>query len=135
MKQYRVMKEVHFCYGHRLLNYDGKCQYLHGHNARVQIELAAKKCDQRGMVADFGDIEQIIKKWLDDNLDHKTLLCDKDPLIKEFKKWKQPVYLMKENPTAEAIAKHIFLVAKKHKLPVEEIRLWETTTSYASYKE
>ena len=32
---FRVTKEIHFCYGHRLLNYDGKCRHLHGHNGRA----------------------------------------------------------------------------------------------------
>ena len=27
---YKVTREIHFCYGHRLLNYDGKCRHLHG---------------------------------------------------------------------------------------------------------
>ena len=29
---YRVYKDIHFCYGHRLLDYDGKCAHPHGHN-------------------------------------------------------------------------------------------------------
>ena len=39
---YRVSKSVSFCYGHRLLNYQGKCQHLHGHNARAVITLAER---------------------------------------------------------------------------------------------
>ena len=30
---YRVTREIDFCYGHRLLNYAGKCRYLHGTTA------------------------------------------------------------------------------------------------------
>lgn len=134
MKSYCVMKEIHFCYGHRLLNYDGKCKNLHGHNGRAQIELSASQCDKRGMVVDFGDIESILQQWIDHNLDHKLLLCEKDPLIKALQKLKQPLFVMKENPTAEAIAKLIFETAQKHKLPVSQVRLWETPSSYASYK-
>ncbi len=37
-----------FCYGHRLLNYDGKCKHLHGHNGRVIISLEAPTLDNRG---------------------------------------------------------------------------------------
>jgi len=135
MKQYGVMKEVHFCYGHRLLNYEGKCKNLHGHNARVQIELASDKCDERGILVDFGDIANVFEKWLDENLDHKMLLCKEDPFIKEFERLEQPAYIMEENPTAEAIAKLIYQVAKKQGFPIVEVRLWETPTSYARYKE
>lgn len=135
MKRYGVMKAIHFCYGHRLMRYDGKCKYLHGHNARVEIEMKADHCDQRGMVIDFGDIEAVFEKWLEDKLDHKMLLSKKDPLVLGLKRLKQPLYLMDENPTAEAIAKLIYTVAKKQGFPVEEVRLWETPSSYASYHE
>ena len=36
---FRVTREIDFCYGHRLLNYDGKCSYLHGHNGRAIITI------------------------------------------------------------------------------------------------
>ena len=50
---YRVTREIQFCYGHRLLNYDGKCKYMHGHNGRAIIAIEADKLDDRGMVLDF----------------------------------------------------------------------------------
>ena len=31
---FRATKEIHFCFGHRLMNYVGKCRHLHGHNGR-----------------------------------------------------------------------------------------------------
>ncbi|MDP2600705.1 MAG: 6-carboxytetrahydropterin synthase, partial [Deltaproteobacteria bacterium] len=45
---YTVTKTIHFCYGHRLLNYNGKCRHLHGHNARVEIDVAAETLDSLG---------------------------------------------------------------------------------------
>ena len=47
---FQVTREIDFCYGHRLLNYEGKCKYLHGHNGRVVITIEAEKLDHRGMV-------------------------------------------------------------------------------------
>ena len=47
---FRVTRRIDFCYGHRLLNYDGKCKNLHGHNGRAEIVIAAEKLDDRGMV-------------------------------------------------------------------------------------
>ena len=40
---FRVTREINFCYGHRLLNYDGKCRYLHGHNGTAVIAIEAAK--------------------------------------------------------------------------------------------
>ena len=50
---YSVTRELTFCYGHRLLNYDGKCRHLHGHNGRAVITLSAPALDGLGMVVDF----------------------------------------------------------------------------------
>ena len=44
---FQVTRTIHFCYGHRLLNYQGKCRYLHGHNGKVEIELSSKALDRR----------------------------------------------------------------------------------------
>ena len=37
-RMFSVTKRIEFCYGHRLLNYDGVCRHPHGHNAVVEIE-------------------------------------------------------------------------------------------------
>ena len=42
---FRVTREITFCYGHRLLNYDGKCRHLHGHNGRADQTLEAPPLD------------------------------------------------------------------------------------------
>ena len=130
---YSVTKVINFCYGHRLLNYDGKCRYLHGHNGTVEIELASERLDQRGMVRDFGEIKQTIQTWIDRELDHKMLLCRKDPVIAVLQRMDEPVFLMDENPTAEAIAELIFTYAASQGFPVTSVRLWETDRSVATY--
>lgn len=131
---YTVTKHIDFCYGHRLLNYEGKCRYLHGHNARVEVDLGADQLDDRGMVHDFSDIKQVIKTWIDDTLDHTMLLNRSDPIVPVLERQGERFYLMDENPTAENIAKLIFEQARARGLPVLEVRLWETPTSCATYR-
>ena len=131
---YTVTREIHFCYGHRLLNYRGKCRHLHGHNGRLEIELTAGKLDTLGMVRDFGEIKQKIQGWIDANLDHKMILCARDPALPFLRKLGEPLFVVDENPTAEAIAKRIFDVAKRLGLPVTSVTLWETPQSFASYR-
>ena len=128
---YKVTKHIDFCYGHRLLNYDGQCRHLHGHNGRVEIDLEAERLDSRGMVVDFSDIKRIIKTWIDETLDHRMLLCKDDPILPALRN--ELVYIMDVNPTAENIARLIFEHARSKGLPVREVRLWETPTSFASY--
>ena len=130
---YKVTKEIHFCYGHRLLNYQGKCRYLHGHNAKVEIELSSKNLDRRGMVVDFSDVKRAIQGWIDTALDHKMLLNKRDPLIAHLRSIKEPLVLIDNNPTAETLAKLVFDYAKKNGYPVTQVRFWETPTSFATY--
>src|SRR5438105_5142818 len=83
---YRVTKEIHFCYGHRLLNYDGKCRHLHGHNGRAVVTIESPSLDPLGMVVDFTEIKHILGRWIDDALDHRMLLHKDDPVIPELRR-------------------------------------------------
>ena len=130
---YEIVKSVSFCYGHRLLNYTGPCQHLHGHNAKVDVMLASEALDERGMVMDFGDVKHVIKEWIDATLDHTLLLSKDDPLVSVFEEQQEKFYLMDENPTAENIAKLIFEFAIGQDFPVKSVTLWESDTSFARY--
>lgn len=130
---YKVTKVINFCYGHRLLNYKGKCCNLHGHNGKVEIELFSENLDKIGMVLDFAQIKDIIEEWIEENIDHKLLLSKDDPMVKILRENNEIVYIMETNPTAEAIAKLIYDFAVSRKLPVSEVRFWETDNSFAVY--
>jgi 6-pyruvoyltetrahydropterin/6-carboxytetrahydropterin synthase len=130
---YKVTEIVEFCYGHRLLRYKGKCAHLHGHNGRVEIELAASSLNDQSMVADFSDIGRIVKEWIDQNLDHRMILHRDDPIASVLKRHDEPLFLMDCDPTAEAIARLIFEYATSQGLKVSEVRIWETPGSVASY--
>ena len=43
---YSVTKRIDFCYGHRLLNYNGKCRNLHGHNGKAVVTLETDHLDE-----------------------------------------------------------------------------------------
>lgn len=131
---HRVTREIHFCYGHRLLNYSGKCKYLHGHNGVALITIESEMLDELGMVVDFSEIKRVMQTWIDEQLDHKMILHRNDPMVPELLKRNEPFYLLDVNPTAENIAKLIYEQAKKHGFPVVEVSLWETTSSYATYR-
>lgn len=130
---YSVIKEIHFSYGHRLVGHQGKCRHVHGHNGRVQVEVAAEKLDQLGMVVDFSEISRSIGKWIDENLDHVLILWEKDPLVSVLKERGEKILVVPANPTAEFLARWIFEEAVKMKLPVARVTLWETNDSCAAY--
>ena len=131
---FRVSRQIDFCYGHRLINYDGKCKYLHGHNGRAVIALEAPELDERGMLIDFKDIKQVVAGWIDEHLDHRMILHRDDPMVQVLQKAGEPLFLVDHNPTAENIARLIYDFAADHGFPVVEVSLWETPNCYATYK-
>lgn len=130
---YSVTKRIDFCYGHRLLDYDGVCKHPHGHNAVAEIEVRTEALDARNMVVDFNDIKHVVKGWIDRELDHKMILRQDDALVTALREMGEPVYLLDSNPTVERIARLIFDVSREQHLPVVRVTVWETPTSWATY--
>lgn len=130
---YSVTKRIEFCYGHRLLDYDGVCKHPHGHNAVAEIEVRTDNLDARNMVVDFSDIKRTVKGWIDQALDHKMILRHDDPLVKPLQALGEPVYLLDSNPTVERIARLIFEKTRELGFPVVQVRVYETPSSFASY--
>ena len=130
---YSVTKRIEFCYGHRLLNHDGICRHLHGHNAAAEIDIRSDQLDSRSMVCDFSDIKHVVKSWIDEHIDHKMILRRDDPLVEVLRQQHEPVFIVDANPTVEHIAKIIYDYAKSQGFPVHAVRVWETPTSSATY--
>ena len=130
---YSVTKRIDFCYGHRLLDYDGLCKHPHGHNAVAEIEVRTETLDRRNMVIDFGDIKRLVKEWIDRELDHRMILRHDDPLVKALHALGEPVYVLDSNPTVERIARLVFDVSREQGLPVDRVTVWETPSSWATY--
>lgn len=131
---FRLSQEIDFCYGHRLLNYSGKCRHLHGHNGRAVIVLEGEQLDDRGMLVDFSDIKSSLRQWIEDHLDHRMILSRDDPALPVLQQLGEPLFVLDSNPTAENIARLIFDRAREQGFPVVEVTLWETIRSCATYR-
>lgn len=131
---FTISRKFTFCYGHRLLHHAGKCVHLHGHNGTVQIDLRKEQLNSQGMVADFTDIKNSIGQWIDNTLDHRTILEEHDPLVQTLREHGEPVFVLPSEPTAENIAKLIFDQAEKLGLPVCAVSFWETEQCAAEYR-
>jgi|GEM_PF-40167 len=132
---FRVTKELKFCFGHRLMDYDGKCRNLHGHNARVAVTVESAKLDAHGMVRDFSALRREIGDWIDATLDHKMILHERDPFVRVLRELGDPVLTLPDHPTTENLAKFIYEHVRSTGYPVVEVTLWETPTSSATYAE
>lgn len=133
MNTISVTKIFEFEAAHRLPHHKGKCCNLHGHTYKLEVEVAARVVDFyaandpgevrgeiTGMVIDFGNLKNIVKETIDE-LDHK-MLNDIGGIFKEY-------------PTAENICLWVRNKIKAEGISPCRIRLWETSTSYAEWRE
>lgn len=95
------------CAGHRVLNHEGKCKYLHGHGYRIHFTCEGD-LDEIGRVIDFSVINDKLCMWIEQNWDHKTLLYSVDPLSNVVPD--EHVWLAPFNPTAENMAEFLLRI-------------------------
>lgn len=119
---YQVSIETHFSAAHRLRNYKGLCENLHGHNWKVEATVASENLDAAGMVIDFSILKQKTKQILD-VLDHQCL-NEIEPFTNI-------------NPSSENIAAYIFerLARALKNMPVAliSVSVWESDRAKATY--
>jgi 6-pyruvoyltetrahydropterin/6-carboxytetrahydropterin synthase len=132
---FSVTQELHFCYGHRLLDHPGKCGRLHGHNGILRITLRAGALDGRGMVADFDEIASAMRRFLDDRFDHRMLLHENDPAAAALRSAGEPFVALQCSPTAENLARLAYEHARANRFPVACVELVEQQGSTARYGE
>ena len=97
---YELTVIVEFEAAHRIVDYPGKCNRLHGHNWSVEVNVVGTKLNDLGMLIDFKELKKEVNQMID-RLDHYYL-----NEIEAFK-------IM--NPTAENIAKYIYEELEKSK--------------------
>ncbi len=66
---------------HRLTQTHGKCENIHGHSWEVTLTLVGN-VDDTGKLngAEYGELKQIYRRYLDTTFDHHLLLNKDDPL-------------------------------------------------------
>jgi len=125
-----ITKVYEFEAAHHLPYHQGACQHLHGHSYKLEVTVTTwfafcinaedEKNPESGMIMDFSTLKEVIKKCAP--FDHTNLNA-------HF-----------ANPTAENMVGHIAYeitkwLEKKHpRKRVIRVRLWETKTSYATWR-
>lgn len=83
---YYISKRIEIAFAHQLrLNYESKCQRLHGHNGIATIYCCSEELNENGMVVDFTHV----KRCISDRLDHRCLneLFDFNPTAENIARW------------------------------------------------
>ncbi|GAA3863233.1 hypothetical protein GCM10022243_32200 [Saccharothrix violaceirubra] len=78
---HKIVVAVSFESGHRLPHLTGKCVSLHGHSWSAEVTVGASELSPAATVVEFGDLKAGLRRWIDDHLDHATMLGTDDPLI------------------------------------------------------
>jgi 6-pyruvoyltetrahydropterin/6-carboxytetrahydropterin synthase len=121
---FEVSIEASFSAAHRLRDYEGACERLHGHNYKVRVAVKGSKLGPSGMLLDFKVLKREVAAVMDE-LDHRCLNDD----IDDFDEGKL-------NPTAENIA---MWLGKKlagrldENVSLASVTVWESDTSAATY--
>jgi len=109
---------------HQLIGYKGKCENLHGHNWKVEVEVIAENLNEIGIVMDFKELKKLTEEVIS-QLDHSFL--NKISPFTEI------------NPSSENLARWIYQ-SLKNKLKGNPVNLycvtvWESDSASASYME
>ncbi len=139
--QLTIVRKVHFCAGHRLVQHGGKCENLHGHNYIAEFAVSARQTDAVGRVVDFAELKRLFKGWIDEHWDHGFIVFRDDTQAIQAIRSVQPhkIYLLPDNPTAENLARHLLtdigpqLLAEltSYDLELKRVTVWETPDAWA----
>jgi 6-pyruvoyltetrahydropterin/6-carboxytetrahydropterin synthase len=121
---FRLTIHTAFAAAHNLINYQGDCENLHGHNWKVEVSIVTDHLDKAGLGVDF----KILKKETNvllKTLDHKYL--------------NELAPFLALSPSSENIARYLYGELTKifgsEQVKVEMVTVWESDFAAASYYE
>lgn len=119
---YHLTIHTHFAAAHNLLNYQGDCENLHGHNWKVEVTVRTATLDNAGLGVDFKILKRKTNAIMD-RLDHKYL--------------NDLEMFTGTSPSSEHIAHYIFNALDSELdtagVDVEKVTVWESDNACASY--
>ena len=111
---YQLTTHASFDSAHFLSGYEGKCSNIHGHRWKLEVTVQSETLEQtgqiRGMVVDFGQLKDDIKK-LADEFDHSLIIEDgtlKEKTVEALKEENFKMIFVDFRPTAESFAKYFY---------------------------
>lgn len=128
--------------GHRLMDHSSKCRNLHGHRYKAEVTLIGSIVSRdwssdNGMIADFADIKNVAKSYIDTYLDHSYMFQSQDPIGDLCEQLGLQCIQVPFPPTAEHLADFLFtqldILYQQHlkeSVKLHSITLRETPNSY-----
>ncbi|WP_353686739.1 6-carboxytetrahydropterin synthase QueD [Thermodesulfovibrio sp. 3462-1] len=121
---YKLKIITGFDAAHQLRGYKGKCENIHGHNWKVEVEVIAENLNEIGIAIDFKELKGITEEIIS-RLDHSFI--------------NQISPFTEINPSSENIARWIYISLrdKLSQVPVKlySVTVWESDYASATYFE
>lgn len=137
-----ITRKGNFDSAHRVMNEKMKCFNLHGHTYLYELTFAFESSAKIGYAIDFKEIKRVACQWIDDYLDHGTIVNPEDKIVINAcdellsKIWYMSLNGEGEycNPTVENIAKEVFIAIgilfeegyKGTGLVIHNVKIFET---------
>ena len=135
----RITKEFEFEAAHRLLNYKGDCNNLHGHSYKLFVTITGSKdsLSPQGILMDFKHLKSAVQDRVLEEYDHATIINAEDKALFQFCLTEKMKHLsLSGNPTVEIMVQDIWdklVNVMPTDVVLANIRLYETSTSYCEY--
>lgn len=121
---YMLTIRTSFAAAHNLVNYQGDCENLHGHNWKVEVAVTARELDNAGLGVDFKVLKREAGAIINE-LDHKYL--NENPVFRDI------------SPSSEHISKYLYQRISErlnsNNIKVDSIIVWESDNASARYYE
>ncbi|HSJ67192.1 MAG TPA: 6-carboxytetrahydropterin synthase QueD [Anditalea sp.] len=133
-----ITKIFHFESAHRISDYDGACQQLHGHSYKLEVSISGNEIGRGDMLLDFKFLKSLVNSLVIETWDHALLLKDNGANRKDFSGLTDKICWMKTEPTAERM---VLWIADKlssnlpNELILSRLKLYETESSYAEWED
>jgi len=113
-----------FAAAHNLINYQGDCENLHGHNWKVDVSVTAKDLDKAGLGIDFKVLKREAGAVINE-FDHKYI--NENPAFQNI------------SPSSEHISRYLYHRISERinsdNIKVASITVWESDNASACYYE
>lgn len=121
---YKLTIRTSFAAAHNLINYQGDCENLHGHNWKVDVAVIARELDKAGLGIDFKVLKREAGEIINE-LDHKYL--NENPAFQAL------------SPSSEHISRYLHQRLSERlnngNITVESVTVWESDNASACYYE
>ena len=140
-----ITTKLEFDAGHRIPSHKSSCKNLHGHRYAIEVTIKGEVVSDKsnsdfGMVMDFKDAKELVKKTIVEEWDHSFIVYKDDTVVLKFLEsldnHKTVVFPLV--PTAENMA---LVAIEKLKISIEKefgslikpfkVRLYETPNNWA----